>query len=104
MFDVSRIVGVFQDDDHPETTAVGIVSEDGNTLLFSEDDPVTIIHAAKRLLMFAEEIHKNQNRGINKLINQLDALGPGATMGDLAEHNKRLHEAGIVSLDSKRSE
>ncbi len=27
MFDVARIVGVFQDDEHPETIAVGIVNE-----------------------------------------------------------------------------
>lgn len=104
MFDTARIVGVFRDDDHPETYAVGIVNEDGNDLLFSEDDPVVIAEMATRLVMFADEIFENQKRNINKTLAQLHAMGPSATMRDLAEHNKRLHEAGVVSLDSKRGE
>lgn len=104
MFDLARIVGVFQDEEHPETHAVGIVSEDGNDLLLSEDDPETIVAMAQRLIMFADEIHANQTRSINKVIARLDALGPGTTMGDLAAHNKRLHDAGVVSLDSRRGE
>lgn len=104
MFDTARIVGVFQDDEHPETTAVGITSEDGNSLLIQVDDPVVIADMATRLLMFADEIFENEKRGINKVLGQLDALGPGATIGDLAKHQRRLREAGVVSLDSKRGE
>lgn len=101
-FDVARIVGVFQDDDHPETVAVGITSEDGEDLLLQVDDPATIIEMAQRLMMFASEIHANRNVKTNQVIAQLQALGPGATMQDLANHNKRLQDAGVISLDSKR--
>lgn len=102
MFDLTRIVGVFQDDDHPETIAVGIISEDHESLLLQVDDPAMIVEMAQRLMMFADEIHTNQTLKTNQVIGQLEALGPGATMQDLAAHNKRLRDAGVISLDSRR--
>lgn len=104
MFDISRIVQVFQDEEHPETIAAGFVNEEGSDLLFSVHDPETILDMAQRLAMFADEIQTNRAHNTHSVIAQLDALGPGATIGDLAKHQQRLREAGVVTLDSKRGE
>ncbi len=83
MFEVSRIVGVFQDDEHRETVAVGITSEDGNSLLLQESDPVVIAEMATRLLAFADEIFENQKRSINKVIDMYKGYPKGTTMGEI---------------------
>ena len=83
MFDTARIVGVFQDDEHPETTAVGITSEDGNSLLIQVDDPVVIAEMATRLVMFADEIFENEKRSINKVIDMYKGYPKGTTMGEI---------------------
>lgn len=83
MFDVARIVGVFQDDEHPETTAVGIVSEDGNSLLIQVDDPVVIADMANRLMMFADEIFENEQRSINKVVDMYKGYPDGTTLGEI---------------------
>lgn len=83
MFDIARIVAVFQDDEHPETTAVGITSEDGNSLLLQEDDPTVIVEMANRLVLFADEIMTNQNRHLDKVIDLLKGYPEGTTIGEI---------------------
>lgn len=83
MFDTARIVGVFQDDEHPETIAVGITSEDGNSLLLQESDPTVIVEMANRLVMFADEIMTNQNRHLDKVIDLLKGYPEGTTVGEV---------------------
>ena len=99
MFDTSRIVGVFKDDDHPETYAVGIVNEEGTDLLLQVEDPTTIVHMAKRLMMFAEEIHQNEERGINEVIEKMKASG-AKTMGEFAE--MRRNSGDVIDLNEHR--
>lgn len=83
MFDTARIVSVFQDDEHPETIAVGIVSEDGKSLLIEESDPTVIVEMANRLVMFADEIMTNRNRHIDKVIDLYKGYPDGTTLGEI---------------------
>ena len=83
MFDLARIVGVFQDDEHPETIAVGIASEDGNSLLIQESDPAQIVAFANRLVMFADEIESNRRRNIDKVIDMFKGYPEGTTLGEI---------------------
>ncbi|QZY52714.1 hypothetical protein [Leucobacter tenebrionis] len=85
MFDLARIVGVFQDDEHPETHAVGITNEDGNALLLEEDDPEVIIAMAQRLVMFADEIEANRRRNIDKVIDMFKGYPEGTTLGQILD-------------------
>lgn len=83
MFDTARIVAVFQDEKHPDTTAVGITSEDGYSLIIQEDDPATIVAMAERLMMLAAEIQANQNRSINRVIDMYKGYPEGTTIGEI---------------------
>ncbi|WP_217133820.1 hypothetical protein [Leucobacter chinensis] len=102
MFDTARIVGIFQDDEHPETIGVGITSEDGNTLLIEEHDPSVLLQMAHRLTMFADEIHTNQNRQTAHVIEKLNSLGPGATIADLVRQDTQRPVAEVISLNTRR--
>lgn len=42
-----------------------------------------------------------EDPGMNVFVED-DALGPGATLGDLVAHRQRMRRAGVVSLDEKR--
>lgn len=104
MFDLARIVGVFQDEEHPETTAVGITSEDGNSLLIQVDDPVVIAEMATRLVMFADEIQANQNRSINKVIDMFKGYPEGTTMGEIMSGTAQKILTAVDAPDEYRGE
>lgn len=55
-----RFVEVFQDDNNPETYAVGLVDEEGTELLWSEGSPATIIAVARKLEEIAKIIERNK--------------------------------------------
>lgn len=104
MFDVSRIVGVFQDDDHPETCAVGITNEAGDELLFQVDDPETIMAMSTKLARFAVEIHDNQSRSIDKVIDMFKGYPKGTTMGEIMSGTAQKILTAVETLDEHRGE
>lgn len=83
MFDVTRIVGIFQDDEHPETYGVGILNEDGDGLLLQEADPAVIVEMANRLVRFADEIMANQNRHFDDVLNMFNEYPDGTTLEEI---------------------
>lgn len=89
MFDVTRIVGIFQDDEHPETYGVGILNEDGDDLLLQETDPVVIIEMANRLVRYADEIIANQQRHFEQAEDVFRGYPAGTTLGDIISNRAR---------------
>lgn len=55
-----RFVEVFQDDNNPETYAVGLVDDEGSRLLWSESSPASIIAVARKLEQIAKTIERNK--------------------------------------------
>lgn len=62
---VKRFVEVFEDDNNPHTHAVGLVSEEGNELLWCEGSPTTIIAVARKLEQIAKTIERNKFGSVN---------------------------------------
>lgn len=90
MFDITRIVGIFHDDEHPETHGVGILNEDGNDLLLQESDPVVIVEMANRLMMFADEIMANETKAFGEVLDMFNEYPEGTTLGEiLADKEKK---------------
>ncbi|MBC9943788.1 hypothetical protein ICL81_04510 [Leucobacter sp. cx-328] len=58
--DVARFVEVFGGDDDPLTHAVGLVSEDGDELIWSEGSPATIMEISRKLARIAKTIEHNK--------------------------------------------
>lgn len=55
-----RFVEVFQDDNNPETYAVGLVDDEGSKLLWSESSPASIIAVARKLEQIAKTIERSK--------------------------------------------
>ena len=100
MFDTARIVGVFQDDAHPKTIAVGITSEDGNSLLIQESDPTVIVEMANRLVMFADELMQRETDGVDRFIAEMQASG-ARTIGEFAEMRRKRPKLTLVNGEAE---
>lgn len=78
------IVRLFNPNDpHKRLTGVGILTEDGSDLANQFEDPALIMAVANRLAVLAAELHDNEARNIDKVIDMFKGYPEGTTLGEI---------------------
>ena len=66
-------------------TAVGILTEDCSDVANTFEDPALIMAVANRLADLAAELHDNQTKNIDKVIDMFKGYPEGTTLGQILD-------------------